>query len=179
MSAPLMDPAERAQLDQNVAEVSACLDNLIVAFREMRDLMGGDEEAIAVHCATFASCGRNQLAGPLAVALSRLAKAGGVSEDRAAAEVAALQRLTAGDPAVVRAEVVLVAHQRRDFGSCLCGWDELGKSHAKHQVAKLREAGLLADDPPPAPTCPTKTPEEHYLGEFPMTCYNCHMHADA
>ena len=27
--------------------------------------------------------------------------------------------------------------------------------------------------------CPTKTPEEHILGEFPMTCYNCHMHADS
>lgn len=29
------------------------------------------------------------------------------------------------------------------------------------------------------PTCPTKTPEEHYLGEFPLTCFACHMHADA
>jgi hypothetical protein len=42
-----------------------------------------------------------------------------------------------------RAEAILIAHQRRDVGSCLCGWSELGKSHAGHQVAKLREAGLL------------------------------------
>lgn len=43
------------------------------------------------------------------------------------------------------AKAVLTAHQRRDFGSCLCGWDELGKSHPGHQVAMLREAGLLKD----------------------------------
>jgi hypothetical protein len=45
-----------------------------------------------------------------------------------------------------RAEAILIAHQRRDVGSCLCGWAELGKSHAGHQVAKLREAGLLTQD---------------------------------
>lgn len=45
-----------------------------------------------------------------------------------------------------RAEAILIAHQRRDIGSCLCGWAELGKSHAGHQVAKLREAGLLVQD---------------------------------
>ena len=43
-----------------------------------------------------------------------------------------------------QAEAILISHQRRDVGSCLCGWAELGKSHAGHQVAKLREAGLLA-----------------------------------
>lgn len=43
------------------------------------------------------------------------------------------------------AEAILIAHQRRDIGSCLCGWAELGRSHAGHQVAKLREAGLLAE----------------------------------
>lgn len=45
----------------------------------------------------------------------------------------------------ITAEAVLVAHQRLDIRSCLCGWDELGKSHAAHQVAALAEAGLLAD----------------------------------
>ncbi|WP_069765973.1 MULTISPECIES: hypothetical protein [unclassified Streptomyces] len=45
------------------------------------------------------------------------------------------------------AELILVAHQRRDISSCLCGWAELGKSHARHQVAMLREAGLLRDEP--------------------------------
>jgi hypothetical protein len=40
---------------------------------------------------------------------------------------------------------VLIAHQRRDAGSCLCGWAELGRSHAAHQADALREAGLLAE----------------------------------
>lgn len=43
-----------------------------------------------------------------------------------------------------QAEAVLIAHQRRDTGNCLCGWAELGRSHAGHQAAALREAGLLA-----------------------------------
>lgn len=45
-----------------------------------------------------------------------------------------------------QAEAVLIAHQRRDVGSCLCGWAELGRSHAGHQVAALREAGVLVQD---------------------------------
>lgn len=48
----------------------------------------------------------------------------------------------------VTAEAILVAHQRRDFGSCLCGWSELGKSHAAHQVKMLSEAVLLMGDQP-------------------------------
>lgn len=44
-----------------------------------------------------------------------------------------------------QAEAILIAHQRRDVGSCLCGWAQLGRSHAGHQAAKLREAGLLTD----------------------------------
>jgi hypothetical protein len=43
-----------------------------------------------------------------------------------------------------QAEAVLISHQRRDVGSCLCGWAELGKSHAGHQIVMLSEAGLLA-----------------------------------
>lgn len=27
--------------------------------------------------------------------------------------------------------------------------------------------------------CPTTTPEIHLAGEFPMTCYQCHMEADS
>ncbi len=41
------------------------------------------------------------------------------------------------------AAAVLVAHQRRDIGSCLCGWSELGKSHAEHVAAVLEAAGAL------------------------------------
>lgn len=48
-----------------------------------------------------------------------------------------------------QAEAILIAHQRRDSGSCLCGWSELGKSHAGHQAAELRKAGLLAPDSAP------------------------------
>lgn len=47
-----------------------------------------------------------------------------------------------------RAAEVLVAHQRMDkhalsWPCCLCGWNELGRSHAEHQVKMLREAGVL------------------------------------
>ncbi len=44
-----------------------------------------------------------------------------------------------------QAEAILIAHQRRDAGSCLCGWAELGKSHAGHQAGELRRAGLLVE----------------------------------
>ena len=27
--------------------------------------------------------------------------------------------------------------------------------------------------------CPTQTPEPHQAGEFPMTCYQCHLVADS
>ena len=27
--------------------------------------------------------------------------------------------------------------------------------------------------------CSQRTPEPHELGEFPMSCYTCHVHADA
>jgi hypothetical protein len=43
------------------------------------------------------------------------------------------------------AQAILVAHQRYDIRSCLCGWSELGRCHAEHQVAMLRRAGLLND----------------------------------
>lgn len=42
------------------------------------------------------------------------------------------------------AEAVLIAHQAHGNASCLCGWNELGRSHPGHQVAMLRAAGLLA-----------------------------------
>lgn len=32
---------------------------------------------------------------------------------------------------------------------------------------------------PPVKACPTTTPEPHQLGEFPLTCYNCHVEADS
>jgi hypothetical protein len=43
------------------------------------------------------------------------------------------------------AEAILIEHQRRDIRGCVCGWSELGHSHPGHQVAMLREAGLLTD----------------------------------
>ena len=44
-----------------------------------------------------------------------------------------------------QATAILTIHQRRDSGSCLCGWNELGKPHTKHQADQLRKAGLLKD----------------------------------
>jgi hypothetical protein len=41
------------------------------------------------------------------------------------------------------AEAILVAHQRHTSSSCLCGYSDLGRSHARHQVTMLRNAGLL------------------------------------
>lgn len=60
---------------------------------------------------------------------------------RARSELDALARV--GGP--LRVEALLIVHQRRDVGSCLCGWAELGRTHAGHQAAVLREAGLLVD----------------------------------
>lgn len=61
---------------------------------------------------------------------------------RARAEMDALARFEGPQ----RAEAILTIHQRRaNGGPCLCGWNELGRSHAGHQAAKLREAGLLAE----------------------------------
>lgn len=64
---------------------------------------------------------------------------------RARPELGALARVRGPQ----QAEAILIAHQRRDVGSCLCGWSELGKSHAGHQVAELRAAGLLVPDSTP------------------------------
>jgi hypothetical protein len=43
------------------------------------------------------------------------------------------------------AALILIDHQRHSIRACLCGWSELGRSHAVHQAAMLREAGLLVD----------------------------------
>lgn len=40
-------------------------------------------------------------------------------------------------------------------------------------------AQIITDRWKPTKPCPTKTPEPHLLGEFPMTCYQCHMEADS
>lgn len=66
--------------------------------------------------------------------------------DNALQEIAQLTRFAADttrDP-VERAAALLTAHQRRDAGSCLCGWGVLGMSHALHQADVLADAGLLA-----------------------------------
>jgi hypothetical protein len=44
------------------------------------------------------------------------------------------------DEAVAAVTKVLVAHQRRDNSSCLCGWARLGFSHPTHQAALVLEA---------------------------------------
>ena len=45
------------------------------------------------------------------------------------------------------AAAVLVAHQRYDAGSCLCGPLPLGSSHAEHQAEVLDAAGALRQRP--------------------------------
>lgn len=46
-------------------------------------------------------------------------------------------------PGMPIAQRVLIYHQRRDIGSCQCGWGvnsgDLGKSHAAHVLSVLRE----------------------------------------
>lgn len=48
------------------------------------------------------------------------------------------------DDAIDRVTEVLVAHQRQDAGSCLCGWGKLGASHVAHQ-ARFVIAALKGD----------------------------------
>jgi hypothetical protein len=48
------------------------------------------------------------------------------------------------------AEYVLVAHQRRDIGSCMCGPLPLGSSWAAHVAEILEAAGALRTSPPKA-----------------------------
>lgn len=71
---------------------------------------------------------------------------GGVTRDlspNAARELAALAQVRG--PGQV--EAILTMHQRMDNGGpCICGWNELGKSHSGHQAHMLREAGLLKED---------------------------------
>lgn len=54
------------------------------------------------------------------------------------------------------AAAILVAHQRRDISGCMCGWSELGRSHAAHVAAVLDGAGALRDRPPAPENPPAK-----------------------
>lgn len=53
-----------------------------------------------------------------------------------------------GEDTETRAAQVLIAHQRLDIGSCLCGWGvktgQLGKCHSRHVAGELAAAGVLA-----------------------------------
>lgn len=42
-----------------------------------------------------------------------------------------------------------------------------------------RHLEVITDKWKPTKPCPTTTPEPHLLGEFPMTCYRCHLEADS
>jgi hypothetical protein len=41
---------------------------------------------------------------------------------------------------------ILIDHQRMDCEACLCGWTELGTSHAGHVESILRQAGKLVEE---------------------------------
>lgn len=47
-----------------------------------------------------------------------------------------------------RVAALLIAHQRWDVGGCLCGWNQLGMSHALHQAEVIAEAGLTGEPKP-------------------------------
>lgn len=54
---------------------------------------------------------------------------------------------------------VLVDHQRKNAGSCHCGWSKLGHSHPEHQAAMLTAEGyglvVQQSNKPPA-SCPER-----------------------
>lgn len=63
-----------------------------------------------------------------------------------------LRSIARADPATVppvglaeRISATLVAHQRFDAGSCLCGWDKLGASHAEHVTQVLTDSGVIGE----------------------------------
>ncbi len=60
-------------------------------------------------------------------------------------EIAYLTRVAADRdfPPVERAKALLIIHQRTESLECLCGWNDLGKSHAQHQAEVLSDFGLL------------------------------------
>lgn len=56
------------------------------------------------------------------------------------------------------------------------GWlDAEKQADDENVVRQFREP----KQPPRSMPCPTTTPEPHDLGEFPMTCYRCHIEADS
>lgn len=52
---------------------------------------------------------------------------------------------------------LVVSHQRRSSGDCLCGPMQLGSSHSAHVVQALRRAGLLVDSLPTLPDFPIES----------------------
>lgn len=55
----------------------------------------------------------------------------------------------AADPSrnvLERTAAFLVVHNRSEFASCRCGYNELGRSYAQHVAEELRKAGLLKED---------------------------------
>lgn len=38
---------------------------------------------------------------------------------------------------------VLVAHQRHNLSSCLCGWSMLGASHPEHIASEYEKAAMM------------------------------------
>ena len=62
-------------------------------------------------------------------------------------------------------EAILIAHQRQDTSSCLCGWSELGKSHPGHQAAMLHTEGFGLIEPVAAQLIDMAEREEQFLAE--------------
>lgn len=85
----------------------------------------------------------------------------GVTPDMVAAMEDAETTVDGGPEAHLRAAVLRLAEQGVIIDPELA--DRLGLDSQRHRSRP----------------CPTTTPEPHELGEFPMSCFSCHMHADA
>lgn len=69
-----------------------------------------------------------------------------------------------------------IAAPRRGLEQAL----EAGTSQvSEQQITVSRQGCETRNLPALTRLCPTRTPEPHWLGEFPMTCYNCHIEADS
>jgi hypothetical protein len=72
---------------------------------------------------------------------------------------------------IERAAEVLVWHQRRDIGACICGWGvdagNIGQSHSAHVAQVLADAGIIPGD--------DADEYEEYAGEYhgPPTYIGC------
>lgn len=64
-----------------------------------------------------------------------------------------------------------------DSGASSASRESLERGLADSAAGRVHDLGSFAQYAPGL--CPTRVPEPHLLGEFPMTCYRCHIDADS